>query len=184
MKTRKGYKKSKSTGKGQIDCSEGLFRYLFDKYKQNPITIGIVSINGNSYNEDWKTELPNIIDPSFESYWLPDEAEERFFEIEFKTFSMKISKYRLRVGDETGMFLFKSWILTGRTKKGDEVVLDNGNDCAEIQKSHPSTIKQIDSKVFVNSIKLSIKGTNENGDLTVDMGNIELFGFLKYNDDK
>lgn len=86
-------KAQKSTEKGQIDCSEGLFRYLFHKHKKNPITMGIVSINGNSYNEDWKTELPKIIDPEFDSYWLPEEAEERFFKIEFKTFSMKISKY-------------------------------------------------------------------------------------------
>ena len=177
--------KSKSTkgssGKRQIDCSGGVFKYLFDKCQTNPISHGMIEINGNSYDEDWISELPNIINPSFRSYWLPEEKEYRFFKINFKTFSVKITKYRLRVGDEAGNFLFKSWVLTGIGKDGEKILIDNVNNCTEITRSHPFTTIEVTDKPFVTSIRLEMKGRNENGDLTVDMGNIEIYGLLKYN---
>lgn len=166
--------------KKEINCPEGIFKYFFDQNVNGPISMGLVEVLGNSYNESWKSELPNIIRPTFRSYWLPEKKIERYFIINFKTFSVKISKYRIRVGDEGGRFIFKSWILTGTDKNGDEIILDNVNNCSQITRQNPVAVIEINSKIYVSSIKLSMKGRNENGDLTVDMGNIEFYGSIKY----
>lgn len=170
----------KSIKKDELDCTDGVFKYLFEK-NSDPISFGLVEVIGNSYSRSWESQISKIICPTFNSYWLPEEKENRYFILNFKTFSVKITKYRLRVGNGSGDFLFKSWTLTGTNEKGKEIILDDVNNCSQITKKNPIAIIEIDSKQFVSSIKLSIKGRNEKGNLIVDVGTIELYGYMRFN---
>lgn len=168
---RKEVEQAKSAS--EINCSDGVFHYLFNKCKTNPITLGLIGIEGNSYNPGWAKKLPRIIDPAFTSYWLP-KSENGFFKIDFKTYSVKIKKYRLRVGNGSGDFLFKSWTLFGTTESNQEIILSDTNNAMEITSSHPETTIDVNSETYVSSIKLTIKGSG-----LADMGTIELYGILK-----
>lgn len=163
----------------EISCSNGIFKYLFDKHKTNPIQIGLISISGNSINESWVENLPNIIDPTFNDYWLPEEHENSYFKIDFKKFSVKIEKYYLRLGNGWGDFIFNNWLLTGTTEDGKQITLDEVKNCKEITKKHPSTTISIQTNQYVVSITLTIKGKNNNGNFMYDVRNIELYGYLK-----
>lgn len=163
-----------------INCQDGIFKYLFDKYKNNPVNIGLIQINGNSYY-GWDKKLPEIIDPTFDYYWLPEERENSYFKIDFKKFSVKIDKYYLRIGNKYGQFLFKSWNLSGTTEDGQDIILDEVNNCNEITSNHPKTTISIQSNQYIISIKLTIMGKNEDNRFMFDVGNIELYGSMKYN---
>lgn len=173
-------KRSKTSDKyTEISCPNGIFKYYFDTHHQNPITKDIIGIEGNSLNPSWVKELPNIIDPKFKRYWLPQHVEDSYFKIDFKTSSIKIDKYHVFLGNGSGMFIFKNWIIYGTTEDGREIVLSEVNDCPEIEKRHPEATIKVDSKEFVRSIKFVFKGRNESGVLSMDFRNIELYGVLK-----
>lgn len=165
-----------------IPCPNGIFNYLFNKHKINPIKIGLIGIEGNSYDSDWEDDLPDIIDPSFKSYWLPEEKENSYFQIDFKTFSIQINKYHIYTGDECGRFIFKNWILSGITENNQEIILDTVNNCQEITSNHPETTINITNSQFIRSVKFTIKGKNEIGNYTYDIRNIEFYGHFKYFD--
>lgn len=82
-----------------IECENGLFRYLFDKYKANPINIGIVDIKGNSSSFDKHIILPKLIDAKWTTNsWSSQKVKNSYIQIDFINSFIKINKYHLCVG--------------------------------------------------------------------------------------
>lgn len=165
-----------------IECDTGIFQYLFDKHKMNPINIGLIEIKGNSFDFEEQTKLQDLIDPSWiESSWSSRNVKNSYIKIDFINSFVKINKYRLRVGWTTSKYLFKSWILRGITEEDEEIIIDEVQDSNEITREHPETTIELDKpkESFFKSIQLIIKGKNSEGEFEMLLRNIEIYGSLK-----
>ncbi|KAK8852346.1 hypothetical protein M9Y10_017320 [Tritrichomonas musculus] len=163
-----------------IECKKGIFQYLFDSYKSNPVDQGLVEISGNSEDDENNKKIINmIIDPNFnDKWWVSQNEENSFFQIEFKKSIVLIDKYKLRVGNRYGKYKFTSWTLTGVTENGKEIVLDDVNSTKKLSKAKEATFS-VQNHQYVQSVKLTMKGLNDCGDHVMDLGNIELYGLIR-----
>lgn len=163
-------------------CPDGIFYYLFDKYKSNPANIGVIKIEGNSYDDLWAKRLPNIIDSNWKNnYWHSKYVENSFIKIDFNKLLVKINKYKLTLGTKSGDFYINSWTLKGVTESKQEVVLDDVNNSSEITKFNTEITVNIGDKPFVSSIKLIAQGksNNDTTPYVLVLKNIEFFGYIK-----
>lgn len=165
-----------------IDCSNGFFKYLFDKYKANPIIKGLINIDGNSDANNKKHYLPYIINSSYSDYYNSEDNVNSYITIDFKSFLLKFDKYSLTVGDSSNEQLFKSWILKGITNENKEIILDNVNNLKEITQNNPKITRmiKIQNIPFVKSIHLQMKEKNTDNAYFMCLKNIEFFGVFKY----
>lgn len=164
------------------NCPNGIFKYLFDLYKENPVNKGLINIGGNSGDDSEKSLLPSLIDEKWTSdYWYSKNESDSYISIDFKNYFIEIYKYRLRVGRTSGSGFFSSWILKGITEDNREVILDEVNNSTEITKNHPETTRSIKNHSIVRSIKLIMKGKSNDNDFNMLMRNIELCGYIKEN---
>lgn len=164
-----------------IECENGLFKYLFDKYKANPINIGIVNIKGNSSCFKKHSLLPKLIDTAWtNNSWSSQKVENSYIKIDFINSFMKINKYHLCVGWTDGSYIFTSWILKGITENYQEIILDEVDNSTEITQNHPEIIKLIKypEDVYVRSVHLIMKGKNSEKNFAMSMRNIEFYGSL------
>ena len=163
-----------------IECKQGIFKYLFDKLKTNPITKGLIKIDGNSRDIREASLMHNLIDSNWSSsFWLSENKSNSYITIDFKNNLVMINKYRIRVGCTNGTAFFSSWILKGVTEDNREVVLDEVSNSSEITKSHPETTVLVSNHQIVRSVQLIMKGKSNNNDYYMRMRNIELFGYFK-----
>lgn len=164
-----------------IECPDGIFQYLFDKYKSNPVDYGVIEISGNSIGFKNQLILRKIIDLNFEKWWQSNYEKNSFIRINFKNSKVKIIKYRLRIGSISGKHLFTSWILKGFMEDNQEVILDEVNESTEITESNSEITKLITNNdpPFVYSINLIMKGKSSDNDSSMRLRNIELFGYLQ-----
>lgn len=164
-----------------IDCSNGFFKYLFDKYKVNPVTRGLININGNCSEGNKRDFLPNILVSGFSSYYNSENEQNSYIDIDFKAFLIKFDKYSLFVGDSSHNQLFNSWILKGITNENKEIILDDVNNLNEITKNNPkiTRIIQIKNIPLIKSIHLQMKGKNTKNTYYMCLINIEFFGAFK-----
>lgn len=56
---------NKQDEKVGLECENGIFKYLFYKYKNNPSKNGIININRNSLDSSFNNKLRNIIDANW-----------------------------------------------------------------------------------------------------------------------
>lgn len=176
-------KKQQKQEKSTVDCQQGVFKYLFDKYNANPATNGIVTITGicdKSQNE----LFPKIIDSSWtENNWVSKDIENSFIKFEFKNILVKIEKYHLLLGWTNGNAVFRSWILTGVTEDNRNVVLHEINNSNDVTEEHPETTILICNQPFVKSIQITMKGRRLIGskpqNYQMCVRNIEFYGKIK-----
>lgn len=164
-----------------IDCSNGIFQYLFDKCGANPIEKGIISIEGNSFNPNQHSILPKLIDPKICDNWVSEDKENSFIKINFVNSLAKIDRYKLIVGNTDKLNHFNSWTLSAITENNQEIVLDDVSNCSQIQDGQTQIIKSVSCSSFVRSIQLTMRGRSSWNDhpYRMIMRNIELFGNLK-----
>lgn len=163
-----------------INCENGIFQYLFDKYKGNPVDKGLIEITGNSINNGNQKLLPKIVDPNWnvDDWWISNNESNSYVKINFQNSKIQIFKYRIRVGCWYGEYLFKSWILKGMNEDNQEIILDKVDNSNQITSNKPEAEIQIQNKniPFVSSIILVMKGRSSYGDLSMRLRNIELYG--------
>lgn len=161
----------------------GIFKYLFDKYKANPAKNGIIRISGNSNDSLCDSLLPNIIDDKWTNdYWYSEFVQNSYVKIEFARILVRIDRYTIRVGTTDGSFFFTSWTLTGITESNQEVILDDVNNSTQVTQSHPEATISLQGKPFVRSIQITMKGNHSNpgsSDYAMAVRHIELFGLIK-----
>lgn len=165
-----------------INCqNEGVFKYLFDKYKTNPVSQDLIEIAGNTYSESYKEMMLNIVDSNWKGrHWRSIDNENSYIQITFKKILVKIMSYHLLTGINSGSYYFRSWKLTGITENNEEVVLDDVNNSSEIKSGHPEITKATQNSSFVRSIKLTMKGKSSDNDYIMVLRNIEIYGILKF----
>lgn len=167
-----------------VKCDNGIFKYLYDKYKSSPIEKGIIEIDGNSNNADETQRLPKIIDSKYAgSYWYSEDIENSYIKIKFQNSSVLLSKYWIRAGLNafTDGF-FTSWIVKGINEENQEVILDEVNETKEITPIHPEITRDIQSTQFFKSVEFIMVGKNKSNCYKFRVRNIELFGFFTDND--
>lgn len=165
----------------EIECPNGIFEYLINQFKKNPIDQGIVKINALSYN-GFNIKLKKIIESNWkDDYWLSTNSDNSTITINFINSFVKIYKYRLRVGTDDGSCVFNNWILKGIKKDDQEIVIDDVQHSSEITGSHPEITKSVHNDSYFKTIKLIKKGQGIDGSYWMCLRNIELFGyFIKY----
>ncbi|KAK8838188.1 hypothetical protein M9Y10_035606 [Tritrichomonas musculus] len=160
---------------------DGVFEFLYDKYEKNPVDAGVVEINGNSFDVYEKRLLNSIVDSKWDgNHWLSQNVSNSYVKIDFIDFSVKIKKYRLRVGCSNGLGRFVSWDLEGFTKDDKKIVLDKVLDCAEITQEHPEVTISIENDVYVRSIRIMMRGKSSDRNYKMRFRNIELFGDIRF----
>lgn len=159
----------------------GVFAYLYDKYQKNPVDAGLVELSGNSFDVYEQNLLPSLIDSKWDgNHWLSENVSNSHVVINFIDFSVKINKYRLRVGCSNGLGRFVSWDLEGSTIDEKKILLDKVVDCAEITREHPEVEIPIQNDTFVRSIKIMMRGKSTDRNYKMRFRNIEIFGEIKF----
>lgn len=159
----------------------GVFAYLFDKYKQNPLSAGLVEITGNSFDVYEQNLLPSLVDEHWDgNHWLSENVSNSYVTINFINFTVKIDKYRLRVGCSNGLGRFVSWDFEGVTKDNKKVLLDKVVDCAEITREHPEIEIPIQNDTYIRSIKVMMRGKSTDRNYKMRFRNIEIFGEIQF----
>lgn len=181
-KDSKKKKDKKSKKDNEKKCDGGIFRFLFDKYKQGPIKEGVVDISsqmiGGSGSEI--SLLKNLINPNINAkHWTSKNTENSFIEITFKNMFVLVNKYLLKVGFQNGDLVFRSWILTGTTEDGKQVTLDEVDETNSISKEKPEATFEVKTKSYVKSLRLTMRKRN-GFNYQMAMRNIELFGKIKF----
>lgn len=175
-------KKKKETiedDSNSIDCSSGVFQYLFGKYSGNPCDRGIVQIVGNSLGSNYARCLPRIIDDRWrDGFWCSSGTGDRYVEITFNNIFVKIKKYRLKVGFPSGSDFFASWTLSATTRDGRNVDLDKVNNSSEISRNRHEATFSIQTDYYVKSVRLTMDGKGHL-DNAMRLRNIEFYGLIK-----
>lgn len=159
----------------------GVFEYLYDKYQKSPIDAGLIEITGNSFDLYEQNLLPSLVNSKWDgNHWLSENVSNSYVTINFINFSVKIDKYRLRVGCSNGLGRFVSWDFEGVTNDNKKVLLDKVADCQEITHEHPEIEKEIQNDSFIRSIKVMMRGKSTDRNYKMRFRNIEIFGEVKF----
>lgn len=74
-----------------IKCDNGIFKYLFEKYRLNPVENGLINIDGKSYDKDAQSMLPEILDSNYNgSYWYSKNEKHSSIKIKFNSSLVKL----------------------------------------------------------------------------------------------
>lgn len=158
----------------------GVFEYLFYKFNKNPIDLNLIQISGNSFDEYEHELLPNIVDPRWKhNHWMSENTANSSITINFLGFSIKINKYRIRVGCSNGLGRFNSWDLEATTKDKKKVILDKVLNSSQVSQNNPEITVSIQNDLFVNSIKIMMRGKNTDNNYKMRFRNIEIFGKIR-----
>lgn len=157
--------------------ANGLFEYLFYKFKRNPIKEHLIEISGNSFDEYEQNLLQNVIDPKWnQNHWLSKNVANSSITIKFNHFMVKAYKYRIRVGCTNGLGRFNSWEIEGITKEKQKIILDKVENCSEITRNHSEAEFPIHNDSFICSIRIMMRGKNTDNNYKMRFRNFELFG--------
>ena len=165
------------------DYSKGIFKYLFEEFKMNPVTKGLIEIEGNSNNDDEEQLLPNIVDSNWtSSHWASQNSANSHIKIEFKNNLIKINKYSLKIGNTSGNYVFRSWTLKGITSDEREILLDEVSENDDVVHNKGEITRNIEYQEeppFIRSIILTMKGKEyKSNNCFMCMRNIEIYGSI------
>ena len=165
------------------DYSKGIFKYLFEEIKMNPVTKGLIEIEGNSNNDDEEQLLPNIVDSNWtSSHWASQNSANSHIKIEFKNNLIKINKYSLKIGNTSGDYLFRSWTFKGITSDEREILLDEVSENDDVVHNKGEITRNIEYQEeppFIRSIILTMKGKEyKSNNCFMCMRNIEIYGSI------
>ena len=164
------------------NVSSGVFKYLFDRYKDNPHNIGIVSVTSNS-------SIHKIIEYNdTDDYWSSTDMPDSWIMIDFKEYEIIPSSYTIKTAtnlkynhdkdddDAEKTPSLTSWNLEGSVDGNRWSLLDERRNSQN--KFGYKNQYRIDQKMRCRFIRIKQIDKNLAGTFSMCIQNIEFFGEL------